>query len=149
MSIKIMTAMWDDSPENPVPFFLFFTAGYESLPSEIPVTKLRRKRQKTQRLAADDWLSIWLQEQDILDIPFEFLDDQAWWAAASLLLTDGLNQRWLEKQFAEIRMRFQQPDSISPRTESGWKRFLKSWFRVADDKEQRAKRLEKYHGTTN
>lgn len=114
-----------------------------------PKPSLNRHKESQKHLAPDDWLCQWLKTQDILDIPFAFLDDEKWWAAASILITDGLNTAWLERQFAEMTLHFQERDSTQPRTEAGWKRFLKHWFKVADKIEQREKRQEKYYGKTH
>lgn len=107
-----------------------------------------KKFRKKTPLASDDWLALWMQQQTLLDIPYAFLDDEKWWAAASILVTDGFNEAWLNREFAKMVLHFQIPGESPPRTEAGWKRFLTYWFKLADKIEQREKRQEKRYGAT-
>lgn len=112
-------------------------------PADPPPTKRTAPRKKP--LDPDDWLTVWLQQQDV--VPFAFLNDERWWAAASVLVTDGFNEAWLDRQWAMIVLHFQKPGESAPRTEAGWKRFLTHWLKLADKIEQREKRQEQRYGT--
>lgn len=116
------------------------------MPTNAGVPLFAKKKKKKQPLASDDPLRLWLQTQEILDIPFTYLDDEEWWALNSQLVTDGIDEHWLQKEFIKMALRFSNGEK-APRTQRGWRKFFTHWFGLADKINEREQRKEKFYGT--